>query len=72
MSGGAAFPSPGGTSSGMDLRDYFAAHAPITVADAEKAVRGVTAVPPTGGELMEMLSGMRYVYADAMLKARKS
>jgi len=67
-----AFPSPGGSASGMDLRDYFAAHAPFTTDDALKAILGITPVPPTGGQLVEMLAGMRYAYADAMLKARKS
>lgn len=54
---------------GMTLRDYFAAHAPFTAADAEKGIRGVSAEPPTGSQLVEMLAGMRYAYADAMIQA---
>mgnify|MGYP001588333858 CR=1 FL=1 len=51
---------------GMLLRDYFAAHCPITIEDAGNFNRGYT------GDFMDFYAKIRIQYADAMLKARQS
>lgn len=48
-------------SMGMSLRDYFAA----------KAMQGDIAVNGLEGREVEMVAGMSYEMADAMLKARE-
>ena len=84
--GGAAFPrsafSPGYSSrfendaaKGASVRDYFAAHAPITVQDAisvqapNKHLADLSY--PEIKLIMETLAGIRFAYADAMIAARK-
>jgi hypothetical protein len=59
--------------SGMSLREYFMAHAPITVADAVRCCgwRG----PPDWNDanratVMSVLALMRREYADAMMAER--
>lgn len=52
----------------MTLRDYFAAHAPITLADA---VEHLGERKSTYGGAIATLAQMRTAYADAMLKARE-
>jgi len=86
--GGPAFPAPLETALmaglkpsngalGMTLRDYFAANAPITVADAMVAVAADSASIGTlqksaRARVMAMLAEMRLEYADAMLAAREA
>ena len=75
--GGPAFPAVDNwrVGSGMSLRDYFAADAPITVWDAQTALNKGTM--PIGSlpsrerkEVFEMLAKMRFEYADAMVAER--
>ena len=56
---------------GMSLRDYFAAHAPITTADAMRQLESQGAKEYNGVQLMKMLAQMRGAYADSMLEERK-
>lgn len=63
---------PGPT--GMTLRDWFAGHAPITIADAA-LVGGWNETETfsddlTRGIMFSTLALMRYEYADAMLNER--
>ena len=62
---------PKGTSNGRTLRDEFAMHAPITLADARQAVEETGATDVTGGMLLQLLAQMRWRYADAMLAERE-
>lgn len=60
---------------GMTLRDYFAAHAPITWQDAIEWLDtyGGEVVGPWHPErIMDTLVMLRNEYADAMLKAREA
>ena len=57
---------------GMTLRDYFAAHAPIGVADANEAFYRTNSRNPRESEMLDTLAVLRSRYADAMLKARVS
>jgi len=68
MSGGAAFPSAGGSASGMDLRDYFAAKALAALLIRVDTVSGDWVTNGTPLQAAESA----YEYADAMLKARQS
>ena len=76
--GGPAFPTENamqtGPSScryeGMTMRDYFAAHAPIGVADANEAFYRAHGRNARTSEMLDTLAGLRSMYADAMLKAR--
>lgn len=59
---------------GMSLRDWFAGHAPITIADAA-LVGGWNETETfsddlTRGIMFSTLALMRYEYADAMLNER--
>lgn len=70
-----------GSESGMTLRDYLAAHAPVTCIDANQSLRqqpdaarfatcdhdGAMPMPL----IMKELVRLRYEYADAMLAARE-
>lgn len=58
------------SSGGMTLRQYFAAHAPFTLADARIAYCASTNDynSPTPDELMDALAIMRWCYADSMLQ----
>lgn len=58
----------GKPNTGMSLRDYFAAHAPITLEDAERDLDAGNEV--TSDVILTWLAQMRYAYADAMLVAR--
>ena len=55
---------------GMTMRDYFAAHAPIGVADANEAFYRAHGRNARTSEMLDTLAGLRSMYADAMLKAR--
>lgn len=55
---------------GMTLRDYFAAHAPLTFADAVEHWRG-KGESTSYEQVMKTLAAMRMAYADAMLRARQ-
>ena len=74
--GGPAFPTVDANRAedygtyGMTLRDYFAAHAPIDVADANEAFYRTHGRSPRTSEMLDTLAGLRSMYADAMLKAR--
>ena len=57
---------------GMTLRDYFAAHAPIDVADANEAFYRAHGRNARTSEMLDTLAGLRSMYADAMLKAREA
>lgn len=58
------------THGGLSLRDYFAAHCPITHGDAFHLISAQTEVgTPDCTKIMEAFCRMRYEYADAMLKA---
>ena len=57
---------------GMTLRDYFIAHAPIGVADANEAFYRTNSRNPRESEMLDTLAVLRSRYADAMLKARES
>lgn len=60
--GGEAFPVPGsGLSTGMTLRDYFAA----------KAMQGMLANSRTEGTMAADVIDAAWAVADAMLEARK-
>ena len=85
--GGPAFPRPasentsGGTvadgdysieeQSGMSLRDAFAKDAPVTFCDALTSLRKDKDISILLPDIMRELSKMHYLYADAMLEARK-
>ena len=51
---------------GLTRREYYAAHAPITVDDAEKFL-GIASGPHTP-EIINTLAELRWRYADAMLE----
>lgn len=78
--GGRAFPDPGRaqsakqrqvlTETGMTLRDYFAAHAPIGVADANDAFYRTHGRNARQSEMLEVLATMRGRYAEAMIADR--
>jgi hypothetical protein len=76
--GGPAFPTPIisiGQHQGMTLRDYFAAHAPITYQDAIEWLDrygGEVVGPWHPSRIMETLVDLRNDYADSMLEARKA
>ena len=59
---------------GMTLRDYFAAHAPITMHDARQVWDATSdnEVAPTGRELIYLLAHLRMEYANSMLAAREA
>lgn len=77
--GGPAFPAHKNwrIDSGMTLRDYFAAHAPITIEDA-MLVAGLDCsafgMLPLGKrmDVMVALANMRGTYADAMIAERSA
>jgi hypothetical protein len=83
--GGPAFPASSGWDSqgnwcrnytdneGMTLRDYFAAHAPITLTDAVEFLDtygGEVTGPWPPQKVLRTLADLRVEYADAMLQAR--
>lgn len=67
--GGPAFPADQHAVAGMNLRDYFAAHAPTTMQDAINLLSMLGEKDPMrrGGDLLRTMAQMRYAYADAML-----
>jgi hypothetical protein len=74
--GGPAFPPGDGSENGMTLRDYFAgqALAGITSRSVEvyKKLEGSgISMSEIENELTQRLSCAAYIYADAMLSARK-
>jgi hypothetical protein len=79
--GGPAFPcdwdyinSNREAANGMTLRDYFAAHAPITLTDAVEFLDtygGEVTGPWPPQEVLRTLADLRVEYANAMLKARE-
>lgn len=75
QNGGPAFPTSeehgfNSGAPGMTLRDYFAAHAPIGVADANEAFYREHGRNARTSEMLDVLARLRIAYADAMLKAR--
>lgn len=74
--GGPAFARAGGEmnydAEGMSLRQYYAAHAPITCEEAYKCITDYTpfgSPGPTWEQVFNRLSAMRFEYADAMIAA---
>jgi hypothetical protein len=60
---------------GMTLRDYFAAHAPITLTDAVEFLDtygGEVTGPWPPQKVLRTLADLRVEYADAMLQARNA
>lgn len=55
---------------GMTLREWFAAHSPITMEDVQNELYGKEGV--TWKQLLKRWSEMNFAYADAMMEARKS
>ena len=77
--GGAAFPAINNwrVGSGMSLRDYFAADAPITIWDAQmvlnKGAIPIGSLPEhTRIEVFAMAAKLRFEYADAMVAASEA
>ena len=63
------------TSPGMTLRDYFAAHAPISMQDVCDWLDtyGGECVGPWSPKLvMETMASLRFNYAEAMLEAHRT
>jgi hypothetical protein len=59
---------------GMDLRDYFAASAPVFFDEALESLQLSTKAVLTEKydvEVIEEIARLSYLYADAMMKARK-
>lgn len=57
----------------MSRRDYFAAHAPITISDVTDwlDIYGGEVVGPWSSRIvMQTMAELRYAYADAMIKER--
>lgn len=78
--GGPAFPIPNDprpgayeAHPGMSLRDYFAATAPITMAEVVQYYRRYPHinVDVERGAFLSLMADLRYQYADAMLAARE-
>ena len=60
---------------GMNLRDYFAAQAPIYLDDAFESLQGSTKAileEKFDKEVINELAKLCYLYADAMMEARKN
>lgn len=51
----------------LTKREYFAAHAPFTMQDAQLWFEPMHGRLPTGKELMNTLKVLCYMYADAMI-----
>lgn len=59
---------------GMDLRDYFACNAPIYLDEAFESLQNQTKTTLTekyDEEVLDEVARLSYLYADAMMKARK-
>lgn len=63
-------PFPHHEQDGMTLRDYFAAAAPMTLADAERTLKDEGAGFVSYGKIYRRLAQMQLAYADAMLEER--
>jgi hypothetical protein len=78
--GGSAFPinyvaGPNGdpvsyASDGMTLRDYAAIHADVSTGDFSEVYKNSQGRYPTVIELADYMAEIRYIMADAMLRAR--
>ena len=55
---------------GMTLRDYFAAHADVSIYTPLNNLTDKLNRKPTVGEMAEYIASIRTIEADAMLKAR--
>jgi len=55
---------------GMTLRDYFAAHADVSIYTPLENLTTQLHRKPTIGEMAEYIASIRSIEADAMLKAR--
>jgi len=68
-----AFPNPHRTDqTGMTLRDYFAAHADVSIYTPLDNLTAKLNRKPTVGEMAEYIASIRTIEADAMLKAREA
>ena len=59
---------------GMNLRDYFAAQAPVYIDDAFESLQSSTKTTLTekfDKEVIDELARLSYEYADSMMKARE-
>jgi len=54
------------------LRDFFAVHAPITMAEAQKTLDDEGAGFVSYGKIYKRLAQMQLAYADAMLQERQT
>ncbi|MCK5612082.1 hypothetical protein KAR91_59980 [Candidatus Pacearchaeota archaeon] len=63
--GGSVFPN------GLTKREYFAAHAPITLEDAEKYLFSTGVKETKFGLILSILADLRFDYADAMIAEGK-
>ena len=75
--GGTAFPvteANGANSgeSGITMRDYFAAHADVSIYTPLENLTAQLHRKPTIGEMAEYIASIRSIEADAMLKAREA
>lgn len=59
-------------SSGMTLRDYFAAHADVEAYSPFATYEMANGRPPTLAELTDYIATIRYLEADAMLAERST
>lgn len=72
--GGPAFPRDHAHDghNGMTLRDYFAAHADVSIYTPLDNLTAKLNRKPTVGEMAEYIASIRTIEADAMLKAREA
>lgn len=63
-----AYPVNG--SKGLTKREYFAAHAPIDIGDAQDSLRQEPdGIHASYDKVIERLAALRYLYADKMVEA---
>ena len=55
----------------LSLRDYFAAHCPLTLLEFSKGVDAENAKAMGTAKFIRCFAEARYQYADAMLEVRK-
>lgn len=57
---------------GMTLRDYFAAHCPMTIVEFGHGLEAIGHEDASADQMLTAFARIRYNYADAMLKAREA